>query len=101
MWETFSSIFDGLEEAFGTYKIDKTQTNGKKSGRAALVREPRTKDHWVGHLSGKGDSLGIIPINAQSQCKWGCIESDPYPLDLNVLVETSSIVNLPLVVCGS
>ena len=46
MWEAFSSIFDGLEEAFGTYKIDKTQTNGKKSGRAALVREPRTKDHW-------------------------------------------------------
>ena len=55
MWETFSSIFDGLEEAFGTYKIDKTQTNGKKSGRASLVREPRTKDHWLGHLSGQGD----------------------------------------------
>ena len=87
MWETFSSIFDGLEEAFGTYKIDKTQTNGKKSGRASLVREPRTKDHWLGHLSGKGDSLGIIPINANSQCKWGCIDIDMYPLDHKVLVQ--------------
>ena len=101
MWEAFSSIFDGLEEAFGTYKIDKTQTNGKKSGRAALVREPRTKDHWVGHLSGKGDSLGIIPINAQSQCKWGCIDIDTYPLDHKVLVEKIRKVKLPLVVCRS
>ena len=41
-WQSFSAIFDGLEEAFGTYRIDKTQANGKMSGRAALVREPRT-----------------------------------------------------------
>ena len=101
MWETFSSIFDGLEEAFGTYKIDKTQTNGKKSGRASLVREPRTKDHWLGHLSGQGDSLGIIPINANSQCKWGCIDIDMYPLDHKVLVQKIRKMKLPLVVCRS
>ena len=50
-WQSFSAIFDGLEEAFGTYKIDKTQANGKKSGRAALIREPKTIG-WV-ILAGK------------------------------------------------
>ena len=101
MWQTFSSIFDGLEEAFGTYKIDKTQTNGKMSGRAALLRDPRTKEHWLGHLSGKGDSLGIIPINANSQCKWGCIDIDMYPLDHKVLVQKIRKMKLPLIVCRS
>ena len=101
MWQLFSNIFDGLEDAFGTYKIDKTQSNGKKSGRAALVREPRTKSHWEGHLSGKGDSLGIIPINANNQCKWGCIDIDTYPLDHKILVERIRKLKLPLVVCRS
>ncbi len=100
-WQSFSAIFDGLEEAFGTYRIDKTQANGKMSGRAALVREPRTKDHWLGHLSGKGDSLGIIPINADNKCKWGCIDIDQYPLDHKSLVEKIRRMKLPLVVCRS
>ena len=101
VWQSFSAIFDGLEEAFGTYKIDKTQANGKKSGRAALIRELRTKDHWQGHLSGKGDSLGIIPINADNNCKWGCIDIDQYPLDHKSLIEKIRRMKLPLVVCRS
>jgi hypothetical protein len=57
----FSSIFDGLKEAYGTYKIEKTQSNGKNTGKAGIVREPRTAELWKGHLSGKGNSIGIIP----------------------------------------
>jgi len=38
----FSAIFDGLQEAYGTYKIEKTQANGKNSGKASIIREPRT-----------------------------------------------------------
>ena len=35
----FSSIFDGLRVAYGTYKIDKKQLNGKSTGKAGVVRE--------------------------------------------------------------
>ena len=67
--QQFSAIFDGLEEAYGTYRIDKTQANGKNTGKAQIVREPRTAKLWREHLSGNGASMGIIPINAENKCK--------------------------------
>ena len=65
--EKFASIFDGLEEAYGTFKIEKQQSNGKNTGKAALVRETRTTALWQGHLSGKGSGVGIIPINSENK----------------------------------
>ena len=35
--EKFAVIFDGLQLAYGTFKIDKKQLNGKSTGRAAIV----------------------------------------------------------------
>ena len=99
--DKFSAIFNGLQLAYGTYKIEKTQANGKNTGRAAIVREPRTKELWEGHLSGKGRGIGIIPINENNQCVWGCIDVDQYPLDHKVLVEKIRKLKLPLVVCRS
>ena len=32
---------------------------------------------WQKHLGGT-DSLGIIPINDDNQCRWGCIDIDSY-----------------------
>ena len=95
----FSSIFDGLQEAYGTYRVDKTQSNGKNTGKAAIVRETRDTKLWEGHLSGKGNSIGIIPINAQNMCKWGCVDVDQYPLDHKVLIDKIRKLNLPMVVC--
>ena len=40
--DKFAAIFNGLQLAYGTFKIDKKQLNGKGTGRAAIVREPRT-----------------------------------------------------------
>tara|TARA_R110002153_G_scaffold136548_2_gene286487 strand:- start:2744 stop:4279 length:1536 start_codon:yes stop_codon:yes gene_type:complete len=97
----FSAIFDGLEEAYGTYKIEKTNANGKNTGRAGVVKEPRTAKLWRDHLSGKGTSVGIIPINAKNMCKWGCIDVDQYPLDHKLLIEKIRKLKLPLVVCRS
>ena len=76
--EQFSEIFSGLEEAYGTYEIQKQQANGKQAGKANVVRNPRTQETWEGHLSGQGAAIGIIPINADNQCKWGCIDIDQY-----------------------
>lgn len=72
--EKFSTIFDGLKEAYGTFKIEKKQANGKNGGKAAILREPRTMVLWEGHLTGKGKGIGIIPINEENNCKWGCID---------------------------
>lgn len=99
--EKFAAIFDGLKEAYGTYRVEKKQSNGKNTGKAAIVREPRTPKLWQGHLSGKGNSVGIIPINEENKCKWGCIDVDQYPLDHKLLVEKIRRLKLPLVVCRS
>ena len=99
--EKFAAIFDGLQEAYGTYKVEKKQSNGKNTGKAAIVREPRTKKLWQGHLSGKGNSVGIIPINAENKCKWGCVDVDQYPLDHKLLIDKIRRLKLPLVVCRS
>ena len=99
--EKFASIFDGLEEAYGTFKIEKQQSNGKNTGKAALVRETRTTALWQGHLSGKGSGVGIIPINSENKCKWGCIDIDQYPLDHKNLMGKIRKLKLPLVVCRS
>jgi len=99
--QKFSSIFDGLKIAYGTYKIEKQQANGKNTGKAAIIREPRDTALWEGHLSGKGRGIGIIPINEDNKSVWGCVDVDQYPLDHKVLVEKIRKLKLPLVVCRS
>ena len=99
--EKFSAIFDGLSLAYGTYKIEKTQANGKNTGKATIVREPRTTALWEGHLSGKGQGIGIIPIDENNMCVWGCVDVDQYPLDHKLLIEKIRKLKLPLVVCRS
>jgi len=97
----FAEIFDGLKQAFGTYKVNKQQANGKNTGKATVVREERTTELWEGHLSGKGQSVGIIPINEENKVKWGCIDVDQYPLDHKKIIERVRKIKLPLIVCRS
>ena len=59
--EQFMSIFDGLQEAYGTFRIEKQAANGKAQGKAGVVREPRTMLLWENHLGGR-HGIGIIPI---------------------------------------
>ena len=98
--QKFKEIFDGLQEAYGTFKIEKTAQNGKAQGKAGVVREPRTTMLWENHLRGKS-GIGIVPINENNQCKWGAIDVDQYPLDHTVLVQKIRKLKLPLVVCRS
>ena len=99
--DKFKHIFRGLELAYGTYAVSGNK-NGKQTGKASIVRTPRTTELWEEHLSGKGSAIGIIPINEESQCVWGCIDVDEYVgLDHKVLVEKIRTLELPLVVCRS
>ena len=97
----FMSIFDGLKEANGYFKIENTGSNGKAKGKAGVLREPQTQKLWENHLTGTGSGLGIIPINSDNMCKWGCIDVDQYPLDHKMLIEKVRKLKLPLVVCRS
>jgi len=97
----FANIFDGLKLAYGTYLIQSKKANGKAQGKASIKREPRTKEHWTGHLTGEGQSIGIIPINEENKCKWGCIDIDEYNFDHKLLIEKIRKLELPLVVCRS
>jgi len=98
---TFMTIFDGLKEAHGYFTINGQSASGKATGKAGISREPRTMKTWENHLNGAGTGLGIIPINADNNCKWGCIDIDQYPLDHKLLVEKIRRLKLPLVVCRS
>ena len=43
--EKFSSIFAGLDKAYGVYKIEKANTNGKHVGKACLLNtSPSPRD---------------------------------------------------------
>ena len=87
MIEKFSNIFDGLQAAYGTYKINGRDPKGKATGKATVVKEPRTTELWEAHLAGK-QSIGIIPINESNACKWGCIDIDEYNFDHQALIES-------------
>lgn len=99
--DKFMGIFEGLKVAHGYFKIEKTGANGKAQGKAGVLREPQTPQLWENHLSGKGSGLGIVPINEENNCKWGCIDIDQYPLDHKLLVDKIRRLKLPLVVCRS
>ena len=99
--DKFKAVFEGLKQAHGYFKIEKTSASGKAQGKAGVLREPQTDTLWENHLSGSGNGLGIIPINEDNQCKWGCIDVDQYPLDHPMLVDKIRRMKLPLVICRS
>jgi hypothetical protein len=100
--EKFSQIFSGLEVAYGTYEIQRQQSNGKQAGQANVIKQPRTEETWQGHLSGNGPAIGIIPINENNMCKWGCIDVDQYSgFNHKELIDKIAEMKLPLVVCRS
>ena len=80
--EDFRKIFTGLKRAHGCTYVDKKGADGLKvKGKSFVKREMVTDKHWEDHLNGIEPSLGIIPINEDNECRWGCIDVDKYNLD--------------------
>ena len=78
MIEKFKNIFQGLDRAHGVTIVGESNGNGTKvKGKSFVKREPITDELWQKHLDGT-DSLGVIPINDDNKCKWGCIDIDSY-----------------------
>ena len=99
--DKFKNIFEGLKIAYGQYQKGDRNENGKQTGKAFIVRKNVSDDLWENHLQGKGAALGIIPINEDNLCKWGCIDIDEYNLDHFSLVQSVRGLKLPLVICRS
>ena len=109
--EKFRNIFNGLEERFGYHIIDKEEEdNGeKKSGRSFTSNYPHTLEMWKAHYNGESfevklpnkkttmaDSLGICPINKDSECTWGAIDLDDYKPNYKELFKKLESINVPL-----
>ena len=102
MIEKFKSIFTGLDRAYGVTIVEDTNGNGTKiKGKSFVKRQPVTDNLWQKHLDGE-ENLGIIPINDNNQCRWGCIDIDSYAgFDHKKLIDKIRDMKLPLIVCRS
>ena len=102
MIERFKNIFYGLDRAHGVTLVGESNGDGNKiKGKSFVKRESVTDELWQKHLDGT-DSLGIIPINDDNKCKWGCIDIDSYAeFDHKQLINKIKQFQLPLVVCRS
>lgn len=99
--QSFMELFAGLEKAHGMYTIQVMNKAGKKQGIAKTIRETVTKHMWASHLRGER-GLGIIPINADSKCRFGAIDVDIYfGLDIEKIRNDILKYSLPLYPCLS
>ena len=83
MLEKFREIFDGLRTAYGiTTKTGEIRArDGKHETRNSIIRSEPTNALYQKHLDGIEPGLGIVPINENNLCKWGCVDIDEYNLD--------------------
>ena len=62
------------------------ETGSTKLKIVLLINEP-TLELYQKHLNGEEPALGIIPINEDSKCKWGCVDIDKYDLDHETIIK--------------
>jgi|TARA_R100001460_G_scaffold42670_8_gene78863 hypothetical protein len=96
--DKFKEIFEGNNSAYGIMKLTgETTSKGKAVAKAFIKREKISDYLWEEHLAGSDPALGIIPINENNMCRWGCIDVDEYNLDHLVIMRNIKGMNLPLV----
>lgn len=102
MQERLQDIFKGLENAYGQTKItNEIRSDGKNEVKSFTIKQPVTDELWKKHISGEEPALGVVPINEDNECKWGCIDIDTYPFDHKSLIKKIREENLPLIVFRS
>ena len=100
--EEFKKIFEGLDHAHGVYIPGDVKLNGKLGGKSFIKKEEITDELWETHLKGQGHGLGIIPINKENDCRWGCIDIDVYTgFAHKTLLSKLKNKKLPLIICRS
>lgn len=101
--ERAMALFGGYMLAYGTYGNEERNPEKNKieiKGSAKTVRGNITIELWDKHISGT-KPLGVIPIDADNNCRWGCIDVDIYDLDHEDIVRQLEKHKLPLLVCST
>ena len=94
----FKQIFEGNKSAYGQLILSgSTSDKGKAEGKAFIKRQPISDKLWEEHLEGKDPALGVIPINENNECKWGCVDVDQYNLDHLSIMRSIKGMGFPLV----
>jgi len=98
----FKSIFEGLDSAYGqTVKTDQFDERGKHKTKSYTVGQVPVIKIWQDHLKGTDPGLGIVPINKENKCKWGCIDIDTYPFDHKKFLNQLKSKNIPMILFRS
>lgn len=89
MIEKFREIFDGLRSAYGiTTKTGEIRPrDGKHETKNSIIRNEPTLELYKAHLEGQEPALGIIPINEDNLCRWGCVDIDKYDLNHKEIID--------------
>ena len=79
MQQKYIEIYSGLNIAYGKFIPEDKNDAGKLQGKNQIIRQPEglSEQLWTDHLNG-ATSLGIIPIDENNECRWGCIDIDQY-----------------------
>lgn len=95
--QRFFALYQGLPRAYGAYQTGQINPDtGKMGGKARTEIGAYSADLWILHLDAK-QGLGVVPINDDSMCRWGVIDVDQYPLDLEALDLKVRKLELPLI----
>ena len=98
----FKNIFEGLDTAYGqTIKTDQFDERGKHKTKSYTVSQVPVPKIWEEHLKGTDPGLGIVPINRENKCKWGCIDIDTYPFDHKKFLTQLKAKNIPMILFRS
>lgn len=98
------ALFAGREDAYGSHGAEVRNASKNKleiKASAVTVRGLVTEELWEAHLKGTAP-LGVIPLRADSQCLWGCIDVDVYDaLNHAEIVSRLEREKIPLTLCKS
>jgi len=82
MVKKFAEIFSGLKRSYGiSININIIREDGKNEYDSKVLHKPVTEDLYKKHLDGIKPTLGIVAINENNECRFGCIDIDTYPVD--------------------
>jgi len=89
--ERFMAAFEGFSAAHGQTQISDERRAGKQKAKSYIVRKPLTLELIKSHIDGSW-GVGSIPINEDNKCRFGALDIDQYPLDLQALDKSFGIL---------
>jgi len=79
---TYRKIFEGNNSVYGTY----IENKDKLGGRSSTINKLLTEKEYRKHLNGE-QSLGIVPIDENNECKFCVADVDDNKTDHTPLIE--------------